>query len=75
MAATVRETLRDLAASMQATVDALGRRITYSYDLNNRQTQVQDPAGDLTTTVYDNDGNVAATVDALNSLHKHSVVG
>jgi RHS repeat-associated protein len=44
-------------------VDQRGFRTTYGYDSLDRQTQVQDPAGGLATTVYDLSSNVLARVD------------
>ena len=45
-------------------MDANGNRTTYAYDNLNRLIQTQDSLGHYTTTVYDSNGNVAASVDA-----------
>jgi RHS repeat-associated protein len=55
----------DATGNIVATVDQLGRRTTYSYDLLDRNTQTKDALGNLVTTVYDSAGNVSASVDQL----------
>ena len=47
------------------TDDALGFATTYVYDAAHRRLSVQDPSGGITTTVYDDAGNVVQSIDPL----------
>jgi YD repeat-containing protein len=47
------------------TIDPLGNRTSFAYDLLNRLTQEQDALSDISTVVYDADSNVIAAVDPL----------
>ena len=48
-----------------ASIDALGKATTSTYDALNRVVAVQDPGGGIATTVYDANGNVVNNIDAL----------
>ena len=59
----------DAAGNVDSTTNALGYVTSYSHDNLGRQTQVTQPAvngtNPITTTAFDGDGNVTATIDPL----------
>ena len=74
----------DLDGNQTETQDPLGKTTTYTYDGLDQQVSVTQPAvsvsGDpsaspVTTTIYDGDGNVTATIDPLDRVTATSYDG
>ena len=64
--AFVNRSVYDLADQVEAVVDALGHRTSFTYDANGNQETVKNPLGFVSTTVYAPTSNrVLATVDPL----------
>ncbi|MEE3719502.1 hypothetical protein V2H45_22415 [Tumidithrix elongata RA019] len=49
------------------TIDPLGQRTQYGYDLKNRRNTVTDALGKVTTTTFDAFGNVLSITDPANN--------
>ena len=48
--------------------DSLGHATTYAYNLRKQATTITDANNNATTNVYDNNGNLLGTTDALESI-------
>jgi len=55
----------DTTNRLAATIDPLGQRTSFSYDLRDELIRVTDPLGHIATTVFDNLLTPVASVDPL----------
>lgn len=55
----------DASGRMIAQIDAAGKRIEYTHDINTRQELLRDRLGNTTLFEYDTAGNITAKTDAL----------
>ena len=51
--------------NVEASIDPLGNRTIFLYDALNRQTEIRDAEGGITSSVYDNVGNREALVEPV----------
>ena len=60
---------------LKATINPLGHRTSYAYDAFSNQIRVQDPLGNITTSVFDSQKRLKATINVLGQRTSYAYNG